>query len=75
MGAVRLRGRQRDVVNELLARGWQVERFTGSGHVKVVHPPTGRHVIVAMTTGDRRSWRNLRAEVRRIEARILDGHA
>lgn len=62
-----IKGEQKRLVRDLLDRGWSLERITGNGHLKLVHS-SGESIIVARTTGDHRSWRNLQSEVKRIEA-------
>jgi hypothetical protein len=63
-----LRGVSRDIRDEILAafnRGWTA-RLTRKGHVQLRHP-NGAIVHAASSTGDRRSVKALRADLRRGE--------
>lgn len=57
--------RQRDLVRQLLRRGWTL-KTTGGGHLKLSHP-SGNFVWMSRTPSDHRGWRNLLSHIRRIE--------
>lgn len=57
--------RHRELVLQLLSRGWTIRRGRG-GHYKLSHP-SGKTVVVSRSPSDHRAWLNLRASIRRIE--------
>ena len=59
------RKEQRKRFAELKHDGWTIER-TGSGHYKLTHP-NGGSVYAPFSTSDRGSWRNVEADIRRLE--------
>jgi hypothetical protein len=80
MGTVSaIKGLDREVrtfVRDLLRGGrWEVAPSGRTGHLKLRHCATGRTLPVQGSPSDWRSLRNLRAQVRRIEQRIMDDHA
>jgi hypothetical protein len=54
------------LIRQLIGKGWRFQRR--SKHNRLT-PPSGKgHVIVARTPSDRRSYENLRRDIRRVKA-------
>lgn len=70
-----LSGEAAELAQELVDRGWQIDRITGSGHLKLSYPPTGGSLVMARSPSDHRATRNTRARARRIESGrpVVDG--
>lgn len=65
-GALRvLSDRKRDLIRQLLKRGWKMAR-TGSGHLKLTHP-NGNVVVTSQTTSDYRSFPRFERDIKRAE--------
>lgn len=60
-----------DAVRVLIREGWRAWR--GGKHIKVEHPSGKAFVTVPVTPGDRRSYLNFRADVRRARLRAQGG--
>jgi len=67
-----VRSDMRPVLIEALTHGWTAS-ITGSGHVKLTHPVHGI-VFTSCTTGDVRTVRNLRRQLRRAESGFVPPH-
>jgi len=63
-----IKGEQRKQVRALLRSGtWELLGCTRTGHLKLLHVPSGERLTVAGTGSEYRGNRNFAAQVRRIE--------
>jgi predicted RNA binding protein YcfA (HicA-like mRNA interferase family) len=67
----RLHTKERELTRALLAKGWTL-RYLRNGHLRLEHPGGVHSVVIPGTPSDWRSWRNFRADVRRIERATQD---
>lgn len=54
-----------EIVRALEQQGWRCVKSRRNNHWKCYPPGSGRAVVLASSTGDRRSWLNARSLLRR----------
>lgn len=54
----------RKFLDQMAAEGWRVDRYTGGGHFRLLHP-SGAQAFMASTASDHRALMNTRATLRR----------
>lgn len=62
----RMRKAHRELESRLEPLGWAVVGFTGGGHLRLRHHPSGAAWITPSTPSDCRAVRNLLADLRRL---------
>jgi len=63
--------RVEDLARDAVRRGWAIV-LTGNKHLKWLHP-SGAFFFSARTPGDHRTWKHVRAHIRRIERAVCGG--
>jgi predicted RNA binding protein YcfA (HicA-like mRNA interferase family) len=66
-----LRSQERELAKGLLAQGWTLRKLRNN-HLRLNHPDGVHGVTFPSSPSDWRGWKNLRADVRRIERAVRE---